>query len=312
MVFESHFNGAETPTNIHRSMALFLSIARLHITAIAALGVFTFGWLFMGVYPWFLAAVCALDWSIVNLINRIVDLKEDLDNAIRGTFLVQEYRRFMLIAAFGFLLVSIITLHILNPAITALRIFGHMLGILYNWPILPAKKRLKQLYFWKNTASGIGFLITVFGYPLATLIYKKYYIFPPGITWTTVVFSAVFFFLFIQSYEIIYDLRDIQGDRLAGIQTYPVVHGDRIAVYLIDGLILSSVVVLVVGYCLSVVPWRIFVMIGAPFIQLLVYKPAQRRGITTKDCIRITWLGSALFFIYHVWIIAGLPGSSIR
>ena len=139
----------------------FSDINRLHITAIAAMGVFTFGWLFSGAYPWLLTAVCALDWYIVNLTNRIVDLREDRDNAISGTIFIERYRWFLLSSIFAVLLGSLIAVHFLNPAITALRISGHILGILYNWPILPGRKRLKHLYFWKNTASGIGFLITV-------------------------------------------------------------------------------------------------------------------------------------------------------
>ena len=31
--------------------------------------------------------------------------------------------------------------------------------------------------------------------------------------------------LFELSYEVLYDLRDVDGDRAAGVRTYPVVHG---------------------------------------------------------------------------------------
>ena len=60
------------------ALRVFASVGRLHITFIAALGTFTFGWLFTGEYLWFLAGVCALDWYFVNLFNRIVDLPNDL------------------------------------------------------------------------------------------------------------------------------------------------------------------------------------------------------------------------------------------
>ena len=54
--------------------ALAASVGRLHIVAIAALGTFTFGWLFTGHYPWLLAGVTAFDWLLVNLLNRVVAL----------------------------------------------------------------------------------------------------------------------------------------------------------------------------------------------------------------------------------------------
>lgn len=291
-------------------LRLFFHASRLHIAAIAAMGIFTFGWLFMGRCPLFLTAVCALDWYIVNLANKIVDLKEDRANAIAGTNLVSRYRRPLLIANISLLAVSIVAFHLINPAITGLRIFGHILGIVYNWPLLPGKRRLKQLYFWKNTASVTGFLVTVFGYPLATLTWSQAdYRFPPGITWATVIISALFFLLFVMSYEIIYDLRDIKGDRLAGVRTYPVVHGERTAAKIIDTLLFSAIAVICAAYVLDLVPWRIFIMVAAPALQYVVYKRAFQRGLEAKDCTFMTWLGVGMFIIYHLWILAGLPGS---
>jgi 4-hydroxybenzoate polyprenyltransferase len=288
---------------------IFADISRIHITAIAALGVFTFGWLFVGTYQWLITAVCALDWYIVNLINKTVDLEEDSANEITGTVFVHRKRRLLLSIVFPFLLVSLIVVHFLNPAITLLRITCHALGFFYNFHFLPGKRRLKQMYFWKNNASAVGFLITVFGYPLATACWgNQPHCFPPGISWATVMFSAVFFYLFESSYEVIYDLRDVKGDAVAGIRTYPVVHGIPRAIHIVDGLILSSIAVLSMGYLLTLVPWRIFVMGAAPFLQLVFYKNAMRRGITAKDCIRITWMGVAMLVTYHLWVVAGLPG----
>ena len=291
------------------SLRTFALVGRLHITVIAALGIFTFGWLFTGDYPWFLTGICAFDWYFVNLINRIVDLKEDKANAISGTEFLTRYRRHLLVLGFALLFVFLVVVHFLNPAITGLRITCHLMGVLYNWPLLPGKRRLKEQYFWKNTASAVGFLFTVFGYPLATLAWEKgFHGFPPGITWATVVFSALFFLLFVLSYEVIYDLRDVQGDALAGIRTYPVVHGERTAIRIVDGFIFSSLAVLAIGYLFGFVPWRIFIMAGAPVLQYVVYKRALRRGISSKDCVGITWMGAALFFIYHLWVLAELPG----
>ncbi|NNK86104.1 MAG: UbiA family prenyltransferase, partial [Desulfobacterales bacterium] len=123
-----------------------------------------------------------------------------------------------------------------------------------------------------------------------------------------VMFSAIFFYLFEISYEVIYDLRDVKGDAVAGIRTYPVVHGISKAIHIVDGLIFTSIAVLSMGYLLTLVPWRIFVMGAAPFLQLVFYKNAMRRGITAKDCIRITWMGVTMLVIYHLWVVAGLPG----
>ena len=289
------------------SLGVFMSISRLHIVAIATLGTFTFGWLFTGRHLWALSAICALDWFIVNLLNRVVDLNEDRVNRITGVAFVDAHRRAIVIGGFALLVGSLVAVAWVLPELTVLRLAFHALGLAYNWPILPGRRRIKELYFFKNTASAAGFVITVFLFPLATVGWGVGAL-APEITTATIVLSGVFFVLFELSYEVIYDLRDEPGDRAAGVRTYPVVHGLAGAMRIVDGLIAASALVLVTGFAAGLVPWRIFVMILAPALNLVAYKRAMRRGITSADCIRLTWLGAGLLVAYHLWVAAGLPG----
>jgi 4-hydroxybenzoate polyprenyltransferase len=292
---------------VARYAALVASVSRLHIVAIGALGTFTFGWLFTGRYLWLLAGVCSLDWFLVNILNRVVDVPEDTHNRIAGTDFVSRHRRAILALGFGLLFGSLVAVHVVEPTITPLRVAFHALGLAYNWPLLPGRRRIKQLYFWKNTASATGFMITVFGYPLAG-VWLGTSTLAAGITVATILFSAAFFFAFELSYEVIYDLRDRGGDAALGVLTYPVVHGERGAVRIVDGLLVVSLASLVVGYWVGAVPWRIAVMGAAPALQFVLYKRSLARGITSSDCVRITWLGAGLLAAYHLWVLARLPG----
>ncbi len=291
-----------------RGAQLSLSVSRLHIVVIAAVGCFTFGWAFTGRYPWLVSAVCALDWFLVNLLNRVVDQKEDKANAITGADFVGRHRIGVMVLGFSLLAGSLGLVHLALPAITLWRVGYHMLGLAYNWRLLPGGRRIKQLHFWKNTASATGFMITVFGYPLVWVFSEGGGLLP-DITPLSILASGIFFFLFELSYEVIYDLRDAPGDRAAGVRTYPVVHGAAGAARMVDGLILSAMAVLAVSYAGAVVPWRIFIMIFAPALQLIFYKRALSRGITSAHCIGLTWLGAALLVIYHIWVALDLPGA---
>lgn len=281
-------------------IATFASVSRLHIVAIAALGTFTFGWLFTGEHLWLVSGLTAADWFVVNLTNRVVDLKEDRLNAISGVGFVERHRRALVATAFLVLALSLALGHLFVPALLPLRVAFHALGLAYNYPLLPGGRRIKELYFFKNTASATGFMLTVFGFPLVS---KSTAVLPTS----AILFSAIFFFLFELSYEVIYDLRDAPGDAKANVRSYPVVHGFDGAVRIIDGLIFGSMAALIIGYAVGSLPWRIFIMICAPLIQLAYYKRALKRGITSRDCILLTWLGAALLFTYHLWIAAGLP-----
>lgn len=292
-------------------LVTFASVSRLHIVAIASLGLLTFGWVFTGRYLVGLAAVCAFDWFIVNLLNRVIDSTEDEVNAIRGTRFVTRHRRLFLIGGVSLLLISLPVVHLLQPAITPFRLASHLLGVLYNFPLRPTWRRIKQLYFWKNTASALGFMGTVFAYPLAVAYTGRGFDLAPGVTAATIVVAAVFFFLFELSYEVIYDLRDAPGDAAAEVRSYPVVHGQRGAARIVDGLILSSMATMGAGYAAGLVPWRLFVFILAPGLQLPLYKRALKRGITAEDCIRLTWLGAGLLAAYHLWVLLELPGVNV-
>ena len=288
---------------------LLASICRLHIVAIAALGTFTFGWVFADRYYFVLSGICALDWFLVNLLNRVVDLEEDKANRIVGTDFVSRHRPAIMWTGFAVLGLSLVAGHLYLAALTPLRIGFHALGLAYNWPLLPGGRRIKQLYFWKNTASAMGFMLTVFGFPLAAMGWTVAEpVSASGVTWSTVLFAAGFFVLFELSYEVIYYLRDEEGDRLADVRSYPVVHGVAGATRIIDGLLLGSVVTIVCGYLAGHVPWRLFIMVVAPLMQWVIYKRVARRGLSARDCIRLTWLGAALLATYHLWVLAELPG----
>jgi 4-hydroxybenzoate polyprenyltransferase len=292
-------------------LRLAASVSRLHIVVIAGLGTFTFGWVLTGQRGFLVAAVSALDWFLVNLLNRVVDQREDQANAVLGADFAARHRRAILVVGFAVLLLSFPALFLVVPRLTAFRAAYHALGLCYNWPLLPGRRRVKQLYFWKNTASAMGFMLTVFAYPLAAAWRAGGLVLAPDITAATIVAAGIFFFLFELSYEVIYDLRDAEGDRLAGVRTYPVAHGERAAVHIVDALLGGAIATLAVGLATHIVPWRLFIMICAPLMQLGLYKRALRRGLTAGDCIGLTWLGALLLLSYHLWVLLKLPGAEL-
>lgn len=289
-----------------RTLATLASIARIHIVAIGAMGMLTFAYALCGTRSWLLAALCASDWFVVNLLNRVVDLKEDQANRIDGTELVARNKRAVLAIGFTTLIASFVLTAMWAPALLPYRVAFHALGFAYNWRLLPTpwgRVRIKDLAFWKNTASAMGFMLTVFCYPLATHARLA------SVSPATVAFAAAFFFLFELSYEVLYDLRDIDGDRIANVRTWPVLFGPRGGMFVAVGLMLASFVVIAAGYAMAAVPWRVAIMGAAPLMQLAISWRMVKRGITSRDCIAITWLGTALLGGWHLWEFFDLPGA---
>jgi 4-hydroxybenzoate polyprenyltransferase len=294
-----------------RLLATLASVSRIHIVAIAAMGTFTFGWLLTGRYLWLLALVCGVDWFVVNLLNRVVDRREDIANEIPGARFAAQHPRGLLVVGAGLLVTSFLLTWFWSPWLTLVRLAYHLLGYAYNWPLFPGRRRLKQLYFFKNSASALGFLITLFGYPMAAMAQMGGGPLPEeGIGAMGLLVAMAFFFPLELSYEVIYDLRDEPGDRTAEVATYPVVHGRHVAGRIIFGLCLVSFAILGLAYSGGLIPWRLAVMGAAPLLQIAWFWWLRRKGeVTTRDCVAITWAGVLLLAVYHLWEVFGLPGS---
>ena len=292
-----------------RVLTTILQISRMQIVAIAALGTFTFGWVLTGRHFFLLSLICGLDWFLVNLLNRVVDLEEDRANGISGTEFVARHRRGVMALGFGTLALSLVAVAPILPEVTPVRVAYHLLGLAYNWPLLPGRRRLKTLYFFKNTSSTLGFLLTLFLYPLSGVLVGRYALSGDVSGWT-IALAMLFFATFELSYEVLYDLRDIRGDTLAHVKTFPVVHGEAVARHIIDGLLAVSFASLIVGYAVGAVPWRLCVMASAPALQFVYYKRALKtRGhITSGDCLTLTWAGASMLLCFHLWVGLGLPG----
>lgn len=285
-----------------------LAIARYHIVFVAVAGAITFGWLMKGAYPFAIGVVVAVDWFLINLMNRVTDVDEDIKNGIVGTERVARARVSLTAGAWALMVASFVASSLVWPALTPWRAAVQLIGLGYNYKIVPTLRglsRFKEIYFFKNFGSAVLFVLTCFVYPLVA---------GPGaraMRWEGIATLAVFFVLFELTYEIIYDLRDIEGDRAERVPTYPVVHGPARARQIIDGLLVAAASVLVLGFIVGWIGVRELLMVAAPALQWLYYRPRYDRGLSARDCVAITHLGTTLLVVYligtAVWLRLGLP-----
>lgn len=285
-----------------------LAVARYHIVLVAMTASLVFGWLMTGRYLLVVPPLVGLDWFLINLMNRVTDLDEDARNHIRGTARVARHKRALTVASFALMIGSLVAVHLALPGLTPYRIAVHLIGLGYNYDLVPTARglsRFKEIYFLKNFGSSVLFVLTCFAYPLAVA---------PGarvMPWGAVVALVLFFVPFELTYEILYDLRDLEGDRAEGIPTYPVVHGPETARRIIDALLIGSALAIVAGVAFQVLGAREALMLAAPAAQLAFHRPRVRRGLTPRDCIVLTHLGTAQLVAYLIgtalWRRAGLP-----
>jgi 4-hydroxybenzoate polyprenyltransferase len=287
-----------------------LAIARYHIVLIAMSGMLTFGWLMTGRYRFALALLVGLDWFLINLMNRITDIAEDLRNAIPGTARVARQRRLLSALSLLLLVGSFAWSHWRWPELSPWRLAVQLIGLAYNYRLLPTprgRSRFKELYFFKNFASAALFILTCFVYPLVVATE------PLTMRPLAIGLLALFFLLFEHSYEILYDFRDLDGDRQLGVPTYPVVHGPAVARQILAALLWLPSLVLVGGLGSGVLGVREALMVLAPLSSWLFLRSQRRfeRGLTSRDCILLTHLGSLELLLFLLgtttWQRLGMP-----
>ncbi len=283
----------------------FASLSRFHIVFIATGGSLVFGWLLTGRFHPALAALVALDWFLVNLVNRVVDREEDRENGIRMTDFAHRHRRGIYVLT-GLFYAAGFGVHLYwLPMLLVPRLLYHGLGLIYNFRLLPDGKggrtRLKECFVLKNSASNLGFLLTLFAYPLFALPLR------PETNFPYVLALLLYFAPFELSFEVIYDLRDTAGDRLAGVRSYPVVMGDVWSGRLIVLLNLFAIATGLFAAALGIFSFQEIILTLAPAFQLGLFFTGFRRGFRPADCIRLTWIFAAMLFGYVAWVGGGMP-----
>jgi 4-hydroxybenzoate polyprenyltransferase len=285
------------------------SALRLHIVAIAVCATVTFGYLFKGAYPVGLALLCGFDWCIVNLLNRATDVDEDRLNGIAATEFVARHARPLVALSLAALAGSLAWGFAALPAsLAAVRVVFHALGLGYSYRIVPTPgglRRFKDLYLLKNSVSAFMFVLSVGLYPLLGVAG------PRTMPVAGVVAVIAYFFLFEHTFEVLYDLRDREGDRAVGVPTYPVVHGSRVSAAIIYALCAVSALVLVAARASGAVLTRELLMVAAPVGQAIFLRVRGPDGVSRADCVGATYAGAGLLLVYlagtALWQRAGLP-----
>ena len=157
----------------------------------------------------------------IYLWNRVCDTREDSLNVPQDALKAIEAKRgitatCMICAAAGMAIglvrgekwASLLILLVLS------------LGFFYSTPVRSSGRRLKNLFLTKNLVSSFGWAVLTVIYPVAHA----------GVTFTlehALVFAAMF--VAVWTVEIFWDIRDVVGDRIAAVNTIPVLLGVGVA-----------------------------------------------------------------------------------
>jgi len=170
--------------------------------------------------------------------NRLTDIREDIINNPDRTLFFKKKMYIFVIAAFIslFLCLALALLHSLLTFIILL--LPAILVILYSfeWMRFASKKRLKELLLIKNITVSLGWSLI----PFFVMAFYNYF------HWG-IIFLSCFIFLRIFIGVLMFDIRDIEGDKKHNITTIPIKYGLKFSKRIIEFLNIISFLILLIG-----------------------------------------------------------------
>ncbi len=159
---------------------------------------------------------------------------------------------------------------LLGPAALILTIFTLLSSLAYSFTFLPGALpgvRLKNLTGLKELLSSLGWGLMTVLIPVFSTSGSH-----PGTVPTAVVFLLVFSILFVRS--VLFAIRDLEGDRLVGRETIPVVLGvarTKTLLFSLMALVAGALILAAARGWISPVGYRFPVVIAYGCLYLLLY-----------------------------------------
>ncbi|HOK58170.1 MAG TPA: UbiA family prenyltransferase [Methanothrix sp.] len=166
-------------------------------------------------------AVFLVSFSVYTL-DKLVDLDRDVSNMpARKQFLYSRRRIFLALALSAYLAATLIMAYV-RPAALPLVFVPVIANAFYGMRLLPWLPRLKDIPVMKNVVVGSAWAVVTVLIPVFYSGYSNSWI-------------PVLYFIFIKTFidTVLYDIRDLAGDRLSGVRTMPVILGEKLTVLLL-------------------------------------------------------------------------------
>jgi 4-hydroxybenzoate polyprenyltransferase len=181
-------------------------------------------------------AILLITYSVYGL-NKLTDIKEDTINAPERAGHIKKIEPIFKLSLVLSLILSLFLGFLVNVLTLPILLFPLFSGTLYSVKFSKNLPRLKDILGVKNITIALTWAVTMALLPTFCLVEKD-----------IISIITIFYFFFLKSLinTILFDVRDIEGDRTSGVRTIPVVFGRKKTKNLL--LILNS----------TLIPWLAF------------------------------------------------------
>lgn len=205
-------------SGIFRRLFLFLTVSSI-FTGAAGFFVTYMAFILLGLVPriQICLSVFLMVFSVYNL-NRLTDLKEDAINIPERLGFIASRKKFISYCSLIAYAFSALPVYLDNPLELPIMFIPLATNAVYSFQYIPGIPRFKDIPIMKNVFVAISLTLVCVLLPAAHLA-----------AGTGTLLMTVLIFILIKLYinTVLYDIRDIEGDKENGIRTLPVLIGPK-------------------------------------------------------------------------------------
>lgn len=272
-------------SNLFRRIFTFLMVSSLFI---ATTGFFEtyMGYVLLGVTPNVMVcfAVFLMTFSVYSL-DKITDSKEDAINMPERSSFLSGRRKLVLCYSLAAYALSALLIFLDRPSTLPIIFIPLAANAVYGSKLISGMPRLKDVPVVKNVVVAISWALVTTLLPAMQMAPR-----------TGSMIASVLYFMLAKVFinAVLFDVRDVKGDREMGVKTMPVLLGFRRTTAILLGL--NSTLLLCLMYLGSMLRHLTLIMVLYGYVYIF-YFSERRSPIALDFFVDGQWMIFAIFFL---------------
>jgi len=204
----------------------------------------------------------------MHILNHLFTIKSDMYNHPERAQFYDKNKRYLSILALFSGLAGLYLSYMSGPVSFMILLIMTLFGLSYNLKVIPMKSDKKRIGKLRDTPGSKTILMTLAWGTVTCLL--------PAVSHQSGVFPATIVFLFaaglVFSRTAFFDVLAIQGDRITGKETIPILLGERLSFKLINYVLIADICLMCLTFFSDLLINRAFLLAIIPLVMLLLIR----------------------------------------
>ena len=276
---------------IHNTFS-FLAVSSLFIGGTGFFKTYV-GCIILGVAPSINACIIVflISFSVYSL-DKVADIDKDAVNMPQRQNFLSGRKRLVLAYSLAAYLLAILLILVYNPKAFPIALIPFVANAFYGMKPISKLPRLKDIPVMKNFIVAISWAL------ITTLLPAAQY---PALSAVNIVIALYFMLVKTFVVAVLYDIRDVKGDRENGVKTIPVIIGSKKTTFVLLSLNSTLLPLLLFMRGEMVLFTTILILYGYGYIY---YFRKRRNPFILDFLVEGEWMLSTVFYIIYIFLSA--------